>query len=307
MAAIPESMGLYQLVGRLSKPNGEYAQTALTKMTLFEAHHKLGHIAYLAVRMMVRTGMVKGIILDADSKEEFCEACAEAKSAQQPYPHEMTTRAEKYGECVHWDLWGPSTVKSLGGKSYTAARKDDAMREVKVYFQVNKSETLETYKNDEAWIQTHKGNLIKWARMDWGGEFMSKEFLTHHAKMGTQRELTVHDSPPQNSVSERGMRTRAESTRVLLLASRLPQNLWAEAMSHLVWLQDRSPTRALNGKTSYKMVTGKTPYLGGIQEFGVAAYVKDLGAGKLDACAKKGCFIWYDSESKGFRIYWPEK
>ena len=71
MATIPESMGLYQLVGRLSKPNGEHAHTALTKMTLFEAHCKLRHIAYLAIRMMVRTGMVEGIILDADSEEEF--------------------------------------------------------------------------------------------------------------------------------------------------------------------------------------------------------------------------------------------
>jgi len=32
--------------------------------------------------------------------------------------------------------------------------------------------------------------------------------------------------------------------------------------------------RALNGKTPYEMVNGKKPYLGGIQEFGVAAYVK---------------------------------
>ena len=127
MATIPESMGLYQLVGRSSKPNGKHAHTALTKMTLFEAHCKLGHIAYPAIRMMVRTGMVKGIILDADSEEEFCETCAKAKSARQPYPHKTTTRAEKYGECVHWDLWGPLTVKSLGGNSYASARKDDAM------------------------------------------------------------------------------------------------------------------------------------------------------------------------------------
>ena len=49
------------------------------------------------------------------------------------------------------------------------------------------------------------------------------------------------------------------------------------------------------------------PYLGGIQEFGVAAYVKDLKAGKLDARAQVGRFVGYDSESKGYRIYWPEK
>ena len=35
--------------------------------------------------------------------------------------------------------------------------------------------------------------------------------------------------------------------------------------------------------------------------------MKDLKAGKLDARAKVGRFVGYDSESKGFRIYWPEK
>jgi hypothetical protein len=55
------------------------------------------------------------------------------------------------------------------------------------------------------------------------------------------------------------------------------------------------------------MVKGVKPYLGGIQEFGVAAYVKDLNAGKLDPRAVKGRFVGYDTESKGYRIYWPEK
>ena len=49
------------------------------------------------------------------------------------------------------------------------------------------------------------------------------------------------------------------------------------------------------------------PYLAGIQEFGATAYMKDLKAGKLDAHAKVGCFVGYNSESKGYRIYWPGK
>ena len=51
----------------------------------------------------------------------------------------------------------------------------------------------------------------------------------------------------------------------------------------------------------------KKPHLAGIQEFRVAAYVKDLKAGKLDACAKAGWFVGYDLESKGYWIYWPQK
>ena len=51
----------------------------------------------------------------------------------------------------------------------------------------------------------------------------------------------------------------------------------------------------------------KKPHLAGIREFGVAAYVKDLKAGKLDSRAQVGRFVGYDSESKGYRIYWPRK
>ena len=78
-------------------------------------------------------------------------------------------------------------------------------------------------------------------------------------------------------------------------------------MKHTTWLQNQTPASALNGKTPYELINKKKPHLGGIQEFGVAAYVKDLKPGKLDARAQIGRFVGYDSESKGYRIYWPGK
>ena len=78
-------------------------------------------------------------------------------------------------------------------------------------------------------------------------------------------------------------------------------------MKHVKWLKERSQLQALKGKTPYEMKHKKKPHLGGIHEFGAAAYVKDLKAGKLDSRAQLGRFVGYDSESKGFRIYWPNK
>ena len=46
----------------------------------------------------------------------------------------------------------------------------------------------------------------------------------------------VHDSPPQNGVAERGMHTRAERARALLIASGLPHFLWEEAMQHTCYI-----------------------------------------------------------------------
>ena len=186
-------------------------------------------------------------------------------------------------------------------------RLDDATRKTKIYFQEKKSPTLNSYKCDEATIENHTQKCIKYFRADRGGEFCSKEFISHQDSKGTLHEYTVHDSPPQNGISECGMRTCVEQAHALLILSGLPRYLWEEAMKHSAWLQNRTPTRALDGKTPYEMKTNKKPHLGGIKEFGAAAYVKDLHAGKLDACARVGQFVGYDSESKGYRIYWLDK
>ena len=100
---------------------------------------------------------------------------------------------------------------------------------------------------------------------------MSDEIINYQNSKGTIREFTVHDSPQQNGVAKRGMCTQAEQARTLLLSSGLPCFLWEEAMHHSAWLQDQTPTCALDGQTPYEMKNGKKPYLGGIQEFGVAA------------------------------------
>ena len=91
-----------------------------------------------------------------------------------------------------------------------AARIDDTMKETKLYFQEKKSQTFELYIKDEAYIETQTCNRIKTVCSDRGGEFQSTQMINHQDQRGTVREFTVHDSPPQNGVAERGMRMRAE-------------------------------------------------------------------------------------------------
>ena len=45
-------------------------------------------------------------------------------------------------------------------------------------------------------------------------------------------------------------------------ASKLPKNLWGEAINHVVWLKNRTPTCTLpDGKTPYKLLYNKKPDL----------------------------------------------
>jgi hypothetical protein len=74
------------------------ANTASGKMSIMEAHKKLGHIAHSAVKHAIANGLITGIDLNLTSKPNFCEACAKARSACQPFLKESDTRAEKFGK-----------------------------------------------------------------------------------------------------------------------------------------------------------------------------------------------------------------
>ena len=102
IATIPHSDGLYKIAASKSSNKTETANAASGKMSISEAHRKLGHISYSAVKHAISSGFITGIDLDMDSKPTFCEACAKAKSAHQPFPKESETRATKFGERVHW-------------------------------------------------------------------------------------------------------------------------------------------------------------------------------------------------------------
>ena len=71
---------------------------------------------------------------------------------------------------------------------------------------------------------------------------MSDEFTKYLESKGTKRELTVHDTPGQNGIAERKNRVLRDDAIALLIAAGLPQTLWAEAISHACWLNNRCTT-----------------------------------------------------------------
>ena len=119
MATIPLTNGLYRLPDPVHNDNINYVNISLVKLDINQAHRKFGHIAHAAVKYAINNGKIVGIELDPNIKPEFCEACAKAKAAWQPFPKESLTRATVYGKRVHWDLWGPASVQSINRNSCT--------------------------------------------------------------------------------------------------------------------------------------------------------------------------------------------
>ena len=142
-----------------------------------------------------------------------------------------------------------------------------------------------------------------------GGEFTSRIFSEYLENAGTARHLTVHDSPASNSAVERENRTHLDGARAMMEAAKLPKNLWAEAINYHVWIHNRTTTCALlkQPKTPIEIATGQKPDLSGIHPWGCKVWVKRLDVGKLDPRAEECRFVNIDSESKGYRVYWPGK
>jgi hypothetical protein len=161
MGTVSMVNGLYHLVNAGNGTSPDHANIAAGKMSISEAHHELNHILHLAIWNAILAGQITGIKLDMDSKPEFCKPCAKAKSARLPFPRKSDTCAMKYGERVHWDLWGPASVRSPSGNYYAAPPTDDHTCENKLNFQPKKSDTFKSYKQHNALIKTQSGNRIK--------------------------------------------------------------------------------------------------------------------------------------------------
>ena len=81
--------------------------------------------------------------------------------------------------------------------------------------------------------------------------------------------------------------------------------MWGEALRHSTWLENRTSTRALGGKTPWQALYGTPPNLSRLKRFGEAVWVHDPNGSKLDPRAREGRWIGFNVESHGHRVYWP--
>jgi hypothetical protein len=300
VAQIPRSKGLYRV-----EQEPIYALSAET-LSLDELHRRHGHVAHSTLKKMVEEGIITGIKLKNEPATP-CKPCLLAKAKKKPIPNSRSGKhATKLGELVYSDVWGPATTRTVGHAEYYVIFIDDAKRWISIDLMRRKSEVLDNYKNYEAWLKTQFDATLKTFQSDKGGEYTSKEFLQHTKSKGTVHRFSVHEVHGQNGVPERAHYTLLDGVRALLSASGLPASLWGEALKHMVWIRNRSPTKALDGMTPYEAVYGEKPTLKGVREWGSLCWITRKSS-KISERAEEGRWIGFDGSSKGHRIYWPTR
>uniref|UniRef100_A0A7N2LG47 Integrase catalytic domain-containing protein n=1 Tax=Quercus lobata TaxID=97700 RepID=A0A7N2LG47_QUELO len=268
-------------------------------------HRKLGHMSEKGMKMLLSKGKLPELkSIDFD----MCESCILGKQKNVSFLKTgRTPKAEKL-ELVHTDLWGPSSVASLGGSRYYITFIDDSSRKVWVYFLKNKSDVFETFKKWKAMVETETGLKVKCLRSDNGGEYIDGGFSEYCAAQGIRMEKTIPGTPQQNGVAERMNRTLNERARSMRLHAGLPKTFWADAVSTAAYLINRGPSVPMEFRLLEEVWSGKEVKFSHLKVFGCVSYVHiDSDAcSKLDAKSKICFFIGYGDEKFGYR-FWDEQ
>jgi transposase InsO family protein len=270
-------------------------------------HSRMGHLNVKDLMQSSGKGNIRGLNLKKSSGDFNCEVCALNKLTRAPFP-KHSERITGLLEIVHSDLCGPIRIPSIGKSLYFMTFIDDSSRYCVVKFLKCKSEALNAFKEIKNLWENQKSAKIKIFMSDNGGEFMSKEFDDFLKLNGIEHRTSAPYCPEQCGTAERKNRVLVEMARCLLSQSKLPLNMWAEAVNTSNYIRNRCPTKSLNGKTPYEIWNNKKPNVNYFKIFGCTAFCLDNKPNhKFSKRSKKGIFVGYSDNSKAFRIFFPEE
>ncbi|GJW77701.1 retrovirus-related pol polyprotein from transposon TNT 1-94 [Tanacetum coccineum] len=139
-------------------------------------------------------------------------------------------------------------------------------------------------------LQVGLNKTVRFVRTNNGTEFMNIALTDYYESVGITHVKTVPRTPQQNGVVKQRNHTLVEAARTMLIFSKAPLFLWAEAVATACYTKNQSLIHTLHNKTPYEIVHDKKPDLSFLSIFGALCYPtndnEDLG--KLTAKADIG-------------------
>ncbi|GJZ61332.1 retrovirus-related pol polyprotein from transposon TNT 1-94 [Tanacetum coccineum] len=268
-------------------------------------HRRLSHLNFDTINQLTSHDLVDGLSKFKYCKNHLCSACEQGKSRKASLSPKLVPSTESKLELLHMDLCGPMRVASINGKKYILVIVDDYSRFTWVYFLRTKDEASDMIIDFVNQVQRNLKALIMTIRTDNGTEFKNKKLRSFYAKLGIVYKTSIARTPQQNGVVERRNQTLVEAARTMLIFSKAPEFLWAEAIATACFTQNRSIVHTRHNKTPYELIRGRKPNVQYFHVFGSLCYPTndhdDLG--KMKPKADIIIFVVYSESSRGFHIY----
>nr|GEX51916.1 retrovirus-related Pol polyprotein from transposon TNT 1-94 [Tanacetum cinerariifolium] len=242
-------------------------------------HQRLSHLNFDTINDLARNDLVSGLPKFKYHKEHLCPSCEQGKSKRASHPPKPVPNSRQRLHLLHLDLCGPMRIASINGKRYVLVIVDDYSR------------------------YTWSPDII--IRTDNGTEFKNQALKEYFDSIGISHQMSSVHTPQQNEVVERQNRTLVEAARTMLIFSRAPLFLWAEAIATACFIQNRSIIHRRFNKTPYELINGRKPNISFLHVFNALCYPKNDREviRKLGAKGDIGFFIGYSADSCAYRIY----
>nr|GEW94900.1 hypothetical protein [Tanacetum cinerariifolium] len=253
------------------------ARAPSTKSWLW--HQRLSHLNFDTINDLARNDLVSGLPKFKYHKEHLCPSYEQEKSKRASHPPKPVLNSRQRLHILHMDLCGPMRIASINGKRYVLVIVDDYSR--------------------------YTWSPVIIIRTDNGIEFKNQVLKEYFDTVGISHQMSSVQTPQQNGVVERQNWTLVEAVRTMLIFSRAPLFLWAEATATACFTQNRYIIHRRFNKTPYELINGRKPDISFLQVFGALCYPKNdrEDIGKLGAKGDIGFFIGYSVDSYAYRIY----
>nr|GEY64466.1 retrovirus-related Pol polyprotein from transposon TNT 1-94 [Tanacetum cinerariifolium] len=220
------------------------------------SHQRLSHLNFDTINDLARNDLVSCLLKFKYHKEHLCPSCEQGKSKRASHPPKPVPNSRQRLHLLHMDLCGPMRIASINGKRYVLVIVDDYSRYTWVHFLRSKDEAPENQ--------------------------VLKEYFDI---VGISHQISSVRTPQQNGVVERRNWTLVEATRTMLIFSRAPLFLWAEAIATACFTQNRSIIHRHFNKTPYELIKDRKSDISFLHVFRALCYPKNdrEDIGKLGA------------------------
>ena len=135
---------------------------------------------------------------------------------------------------IHFDVWRPSSVSSIGGSRYFVVFVDNYSRYSWIFNMKYRSELLQVYSNFAKMVETQFSKRIKIFWSDNAFEYTQYAFQAVLHSYDTVHQLTCPGTFQQNGRAERKFRHILNTIRALLLSAKVPAPFWGEVTLHAI-------------------------------------------------------------------------
>jgi transposase InsO family protein len=160
---------------------------------------------------------------------------------------------------MHGYLCGPVTPATPRGRCYFLLLVDDLSCYMWVVVLSSKGEAANAIRRAQAAAEAECSRKLRVLRTDNGDEFTAAEFASYCVDEGVQRHYSTSYNPQQNNIVQRRNQMVVGMARALLKQRGMTIVFWGEAVVTVVYILNRSSTKALNGRTLYESWHGRKP------------------------------------------------